>query len=83
MVDVAEVKIWGELVGAVRWDDEQQLASFQYDKKFIEKKQDLSPIKIVYIDFLNYDRIKTMPLIHSRDCRDYYLMHFLINMVTN
>ena len=46
MVDVAEVKIWGELVGAVRWDNEQALASFQYDKKFIEKGQDLSPIKM-------------------------------------
>lgn len=54
MVDVAEVKIWGELVGAVRWDNDQQLASFQYDKKFIERKQDLSPIKMPIV---NGDRI--------------------------
>ena len=46
MVDVAEVKIWGELAGAVRWDSEQQLASFQYDDKFITKGYDLSPIKM-------------------------------------
>jgi hypothetical protein len=26
MVDVAEIKIWGELAGAVRWDEEKQLA---------------------------------------------------------
>ena len=38
MVDAAEVKIWGELVGAVRWDAEKQLASFQYDKKFLTKE---------------------------------------------
>ncbi len=46
MVDVAEIKIWGELVGAVRWDEAQQLGYFQYDSKFIQKGWDLSPIKI-------------------------------------
>ncbi|MGL1885487.1 MAG: type II toxin-antitoxin system HipA family toxin [Reichenbachiella sp.] len=44
MVDVAEVKIWGEFVGAVRWDDKRQVASFQFDKKFIDKGWDLSPV---------------------------------------
>ena len=46
MVDVAEVKIWGELAGAVRWDQEQQLGYFQYDPNFIQKGWDLSPIKM-------------------------------------
>ncbi len=46
MVDVAEVKIWGELVGAVRWDESQQLASFEYSAKFLAKEWDLSPIKM-------------------------------------
>ena len=46
MVDIAEVKIWGELVGAVRWDETQQLASFQYDPKLIEKGWELSPMKM-------------------------------------
>lgn len=46
MVDVAEVKIWGELVGAVRWDDEQKLGYFEYDNKFLKKGWDLSPIKM-------------------------------------
>ena len=46
MVDVAEIKIWGELMGAVRWDADKQLASFQYDKKFLTKGYDLSPIKM-------------------------------------
>jgi len=36
MVDVAEIKIWGEWVGAVRWDESQQLGYFQYDTKFIQ-----------------------------------------------
>ena len=46
MVDVAEIKIWGEFAGAVRWDESQQLGYFQYDPKFIEKGWDLSPIKM-------------------------------------
>ncbi|HAC16012.1 MAG TPA: toxin HipA [Bacteroidetes bacterium] len=46
MVDVAEVKIWGELVGAVRWDDSQQLGYFEYAPSFIQKGWDLSPIKM-------------------------------------
>lgn len=46
MVDVAEIKIWGELVGAVRWDDQQKLASFEYDPDFLKKSWDLSPIKM-------------------------------------
>ena len=27
MVDVVEIKIWGQLVGAVAWDDQEQLAT--------------------------------------------------------
>jgi serine/threonine-protein kinase HipA len=46
MVDVAKVVIWDTFVGAVRWDEAQQLAYFQYDEKFIEKGWDLSPIKM-------------------------------------
>ncbi len=46
MVDVAEIKIWGEWVGAVRWDESQQLGYFQYDTKFIQKGWDLSPLKM-------------------------------------
>lgn len=46
MVDVAEVKIWGELIGAVRWDQSQQLGFFEYDPDFIKKGWDLSPLKM-------------------------------------
>lgn len=58
MVDVAEVKIWGELAGAVRWDVDNQLASFQYDKKFLTKGYDLSPIKM---PIKNENRIYSFP----------------------
>ncbi|MFC2097478.1 type II toxin-antitoxin system HipA family toxin [Bacteroidota bacterium] len=46
MVDVAEIKIWGELVGAIRWDESLQMGYFQYEPKFIQKAWDLSPIKM-------------------------------------
>lgn len=46
MVDVAEVKIWDHLVGAVRWDQTEQLGFFQYDPAFIQNGWDLSPIKM-------------------------------------
>lgn len=46
MVDVAEVKIWGQLVGAVRWDQNQHLGFFEYDPDFIKKGWDLSPLKM-------------------------------------
>ncbi len=46
MVDAAEIKIWGEFAGAVRWDESQNLGYFQYDPNFIQKGWDLSPIKL-------------------------------------
>jgi len=58
MVDAAEIKIWGESVGAVRWDADKQLASFQYTKKFLTTALDLSPIKM---PLKNGDRIYSFP----------------------
>lgn len=46
MISTAYVKIWGTLVGAVAWDANRQLASFEFDASFIEKDWDLSPLKM-------------------------------------
>lgn len=46
MVDVAEINIWGEFVGAVQWDNQQKLASVEFDSDFFKKGWDLSPIKM-------------------------------------
>ena len=68
MVDVAEVILWGELVGAVHWDQTRGLASFQYDKKFLLKKWDLSPIKM---PISNNDRVYSFPeLLPSKDDKE-------------
>ncbi|PIB34983.1 toxin HipA [Reichenbachiella sp. 5M10] len=44
MVEIAEVKIWNEVVGAVQWIPDRQIALFEYDAKFIAKGWDLSPL---------------------------------------
>ena len=62
MIDVAEVKIWGELAGAVRWDTEKQVASFQYSEKFLRKGIELSPI---LMPVKNGPRIYSFPELRS------------------
>ena len=37
-MNTAFVKIWGEIVGAVAWDEKTGLASFEYDTKFKKYK---------------------------------------------
>lgn len=33
-MEVAEVYIWGEFVGAVAWDNARGFATFEYDPRF-------------------------------------------------
>ncbi len=65
MVDYALVKIWDTIAGAVTWDSKRSLADFQYDKKFLEKQWDLSPLKM---PLRNGDRVYSFPeLLPSKD----------------
>ena len=43
-IDTAIVKLWGDTVGAVSWLDERSYGIFEYDKDFIRKGLDVSPI---------------------------------------
>ncbi len=45
-MNAAEVKIWGELVGAVAWNENSGVGSFEYDTKFKKIGWDLSPLKL-------------------------------------
>ncbi|HPM11887.1 MAG TPA: type II toxin-antitoxin system HipA family toxin [Bacteroidales bacterium] len=45
-MNTAFVKIWGELVGAVAWDEKTGLASFEYDSNFKKLNLNLSPFKM-------------------------------------
>ena len=77
MITTAFVKIWGELVGAVAWDEALQLASFEYDSRFIERAWDLSPIKMpisagaqIY-SLQNSVQEEELLMTLSKACRDY------------
>ena len=45
-VDTALVRMWGRLVGAVAWDDERRLATFEFDPDFLDEGLDLAPLKM-------------------------------------
>jgi serine/threonine-protein kinase HipA len=45
-MQVAEVKIWGQWVGAVAWDQDKGLATFEYDPKFKSLAWELAPLKM-------------------------------------
>jgi serine/threonine-protein kinase HipA len=45
-MNVAIVKIWGQQLGAVAWDDQTGLASFEYDTTFKNLNWELSPLKM-------------------------------------
>ncbi len=49
-VDTAYVHLWGMLVGAVSWDPNKGFATFEFDREFLEKGLDLSPIKMPIIE---------------------------------
>jgi serine/threonine-protein kinase HipA len=46
MLDRALLKIWGETVGAVLWDEATQVASFEYTPSFVLNGYELSPLKM-------------------------------------
>jgi len=46
MITTAFVKIWGETVGAVAWNEATGIASFEYEPKFALLGRDLAPIKM-------------------------------------
>ena len=58
MITTAFVKIWGKTVGAVAWDSNKQLASFEYDSSFLALQWDLAPIKM---PLKNGSRIYSFP----------------------
>ncbi len=49
-MNTAFVKIWGELVGAVAWNEATGVAGFEYDTKFKRLGWDLAPLKMPLAD---------------------------------
>jgi serine/threonine-protein kinase HipA len=46
MITTAFINIWNKRVGAVAWDVDTELASFEFEPSFLANKWDLSPLKI-------------------------------------
>ena len=46
MVNYAHIRIWDEIAGTVSWDPARDIASFEYDPKFVTTGWDLSPLKM-------------------------------------
>lgn len=44
MVTAALVNLWGQLVGAVAWQEEDGYASFEFDPSFLKQGLDVSPV---------------------------------------
>jgi serine/threonine-protein kinase HipA len=63
MITTAFVKIWGELVGAVAWNSDTELASFEFDSKFIRSGWDLAPLKM---PISGQNRIFTFPELRKK-----------------
>lgn len=45
-MDAIAVNLWGEQVGALSWDKDRMLASFQYTPEFIKAGLEISPLKV-------------------------------------
>jgi serine/threonine-protein kinase HipA len=45
-MNLAKVKLWGKLVGAVAWDESAGYATFEFDAAFKKLDWDVSPIKM-------------------------------------
>lgn len=44
MIDTAFINIWGLTVGAVAWDPDRQLGTFEFDPDFASHRLDLAPL---------------------------------------
>jgi serine/threonine-protein kinase HipA len=45
-MNIAEIKLWDELVGAVIWDEKSGQANFEYEPKFKSRNWDVAPLKL-------------------------------------
>jgi serine/threonine-protein kinase HipA len=45
-VSVAEVRLWGNTVGAVAWNNDQGIAAFEYDPDFLAQRLEIAPLTV-------------------------------------
>lgn len=68
MVDVARVLLYGQHIGAFRWDERRQVALFEYDNRFIGRGIEPSPLmmpvlpgRVYSFGSLNTDTFQGLP----------------------
>lgn len=61
MVTTAFIKLWGQTVGAVAWNPEQQLASFEYDSSFDLAKLPVAPVKMPARHIYSFPELRENP----------------------
>ena len=49
MISTAYINIWNKRVGAIAWDENSGLASFEYEPSFLANNWDLAPLKMPII----------------------------------
>jgi serine/threonine-protein kinase HipA len=50
MISTAFINIWDERVGAIVWDENTGLASFEYEPTFLARNWDVAPLKMPILD---------------------------------
>lgn len=65
MINVAKVKIWNNLVGAVAWNEETGTATFEYDKSFLKSGLNIAPITMPIEQAINGKNIFSFPALNK------------------
>ncbi|MCL2317647.1 MAG: type II toxin-antitoxin system HipA family toxin [Methanomassiliicoccaceae archaeon] len=80
-----DVRLWDKLVGYAYWDEKRRCAIFQYDKSFLDKGLDVSPVTMPLsnrnysFDSLNRDTFYGLPGLLADSLPDMY-GHTLIDL---
>lgn len=64
-VDTAVVTLWGDTVGAVSWLDDRAYAVFEYEKDFLKKELDISPVHMSLDAARKGDSIFSFPALNK------------------
>jgi len=67
-MDVAEVHIWGKLVGAIAWDPTRGYATFEYAHRFKQLNWELAPLKM---PVSNAKNLYAFPELREKDQVEY------------
>lgn len=65
MIKLSRVNIWDTFVGALAWNEERGYATFEYDKEFLKRGWDLSPLRMSIEDASRGNGIFSFPLLNK------------------